>query len=185
MSDGGSASQELKRRAPAALLGVSAIVLYGVIAVFTLFHGQTFPGEVSALIRGWWYALGIARPYAGTDIPTAMPLYFYELGYWQRLVGPGHVAGRTLSIVLGAASGLLLFAICRRLTANTVVAAAAAFIFLATPSTSFFFATATSAATVAMLHLLAIWMIVTSMGKPRAYISVLMGLACAALYFLS
>jgi len=184
MSEGRSASQELKRRAPAALLGLSAIALYGVITVFALFHGQTFAAEVSALVRGWWYALGLARPYAGTDLPTAMPLYFYEIGYWQRLVGQGHVAGRALSIVLGAASGVLLFSICRRLTANTAVAAAAVFIFLATPSTSYFFATATSAATVAVLHLLAVWIIVISMGRPRAYMSALMGLVCAALYFL-
>ncbi len=183
MSDGGSASQALSRRAPAAILGLLAIAAYGVIAVFTLFNGQTFVEEVSALVRGWWYATGTITPYTPADVPAEMPLYFYELGYWQRLLGAGHLSGRILSIVLGGVSGLLLFAICRRLTANTLVAAAAVFIFLATPSTSFFFATATSAATVSTLHLLALFLIVDSMGRPRMHVSAAMGLVCAAIIF--
>lgn len=183
MSAGGLASQNLRRRAPAALLGVLALAGYAFIAVFTLFHAQTFSAEVSALVRGWWYATGAATPYAGADMPRDMPLYLYEVGFWQRLIGAGHVSGRVLSILLGAASGVLLFAICRKLTANAAIAAAAAFIFLATPSTSFFFGTATSAATVSTLHLIAIWLIVNSMGRPRAAMSALMGLVCAALYF--
>lgn len=183
MSDGGSASQVLQRRAPAAILGLLAVAAYATIAVFTLFNGQTFTQEVASLVRSWWYVTGTIAPYSAADMSRDMPLYFYELGFWQLLVGPGHLAGRLPSILLGAASGVLLFSICRRLTANSVVAAAAAFIFLATPATSFFFATATSAATASALHLLAIWLIVDSMGKPRAHISVLLGLVCAALYF--
>lgn len=183
MSDGGAASRALGRCAPTAILGLVAIAAYGAITVFTLFNGQTFAEEVSALVRGWWYATGAVTPYTPADVPPEMPLYFYELGYWQRLLGAGHLSGRILSIVLGAVSGVLLFSICRRLTANTLVAAAAAFIFLATPSTSFFFATATPAATVAVLHLLAIFLIVNSMGKPRVHVSALMGLVCAAIYF--
>jgi hypothetical protein len=183
MSDGGSASQALSRRAPAAILGLLTLAAYAVIAVFTLFNGQTFAEEVSALVRGWWYATGAVTPYTPADVPAEMPLFFYELGYWQRLLGAGHLSGRILSIVLGGVSGLLLFSICRRLTANTLVAAAAAFIFLATPSTSFFFATATSAATVSALHLLALFLIVDSMGRPRAPVSAAMGLVCAAIYF--
>lgn len=182
MSDGGLASQAFSRRAPAAILGLITLAAYGAIAVFTLFNGQTFAEEVSALVRGWWYATGAASPYTPADVPAEMPLYFYELGYWQRLAGAGHLSGRALSIVLGGVGGLLLFAICRKLTANTLVAVAAAFIFLATPSTSFFFATATSAATVSTLHLLALFLIVDSMGKPRAPVSVAMGFVCAALY---
>lgn len=182
MADGGSASQELRRRAPAALLGLLAVAAYGAITVFTLFNAQTFTAEVSALVRGWWYATGAVTPYSAADVPREMPLYFYELGVWQRLVGPGHVAGRILSILLGAAGGLLLFSIVRRLTANTMAAGAAVFIFLATPSTSFFFGTATAAATISTLHLLALWLIIDSMGKPRAPASLAMGLVCAALY---
>ncbi len=183
MSEGGLTSQEFRRRAPAALLGLLAVAAYGAIAVFTLFNAQTFTAEVAALVRGWWYATGAVTPYSPADTPAEMPLYFYEIGYWQQIAGAGHVSGRILSVVLGAVSGLLLFSICRTLTANAAVAAAAAFIFLATPSTSFFFATATPAATVAALHLAAVWMIVHAMSRPHAAFSVLMGLVCAALYF--
>ncbi len=183
MSEGGLTSQELRRRAPAALLGLLTVAAYGAIAVFTLFNAQTFTAEVAALVRGWWYATGAVTPYSPTDTPAEMPLYFYELGYWQRVAGAGHLSGRVLSVILGALSGLLLFSICRKLTANTAVAAAAAFIFLATPSTSFFFATATPAATVAALHLAAVWTIVHAMARPHAVFSVLMGLVCATLYF--
>ncbi|MCA0201597.1 MAG: glycosyltransferase family 39 protein [Proteobacteria bacterium] len=183
MSEGGLTSQELRRRTPAALLGLLAIAAYGAIAIFTLFNAQTFTAEVSALVRGWWYATGAVTPYSPIDTPAEMPLYFYELGYWQQIAGPGHLPGRILSVILGAVSGLLLFSICRTLTANTAVAAAAAFIFLATPSTSFFFATATPAATVAVLLLAAVWIAVHSVGRPRAVFSVLMGFVCAALYF--
>lgn len=184
MSEGGLTSQELRRRAPAALLGLLAVAAYGAIAVFTLFNAQTFTAEVASLVRGWWYATGAVTPYSPSDTPAEMPLYFYALGYWQQIVGAGHLSGRILSVILGGVSGLLLFSICRKLTANAAAAAAAAFIFLATPSTSFFFATATSAATVAALHLMAIWLIVHSVGRPRAYLSILMGLVCAAIYFM-
>ncbi len=184
MAEGGFASQDLRRRAPAALLGVLAVAGYAFIAVFTLFHAQTFTAEVSALVRGWWYATGAVTPYAGADMPQDMPLYFYEVGFWQRLTGAGHLTGRLLSILLGAASGLLLFGVCRKLTGNTAVAAAAAFMFLATPATSFFFATATPAATLSLLHLIAIWLIVDGIGKPRAAASAVMGLVCAAIYFM-
>ncbi|MGE4062603.1 MAG: ArnT family glycosyltransferase [Rhodospirillaceae bacterium] len=182
MPEGGAGSQ-VRRRAPAALLSLLAVATYGAIGVFTLFNAQTFTEEVAALVRSWWYATGAVVPYSPADVPPEMPLYYFELGFWQRLLGPGHLSGRLLSIGLGAASGLLLFAICRRLSANTLVAAAAAFIFLATPSTSFFFGTATSAAAVSLLHLVAIWLIVVSMGRPRPMVSALMGIVCALLYF--
>ncbi len=183
MSEGGLTSQQLRRRAPVALLGLLAVAAYGAIAVFSLFNAQTFTAEVSALVRGWWYATGAVTPYSPVDTPAEMPLYYYALGYWQLAVGAGHLSGRILSIILGAVSGLLLFSICRKLTANTAVAAAATFIFLATPSTSFFFATATPAATVAALHLAAVGIIVHGMSRPHVAFSAAMGAVCAALYF--
>jgi hypothetical protein len=178
-----SASQQRKPQAPAAVLGMLTVAAYAAIATFTLFNAQTFAAETAALIRSWWYATGAVMPYSAADAPGEMPLYFYELGYWQLLAGAGHLTGRVLSIGLGAVSGALLFVICRRLTANTLVAFAATFIFLATPSTSFFFATATPAATASTLLLAAVWLIVDSMGKPRAHVSAAFGLVCGLLYF--
>lgn len=185
MAEGDSVSRTIRRRAPAALLGLAAVAAYGLVTVFTLFNGQTFTAEVSALVRSWWYSGGAISPYTATDATRAMPLYFYELGFWQQIGGAGHITGRVLSILLGAVSGLLLFDICRRLTANTAAAAAATFLFLATPTTAFFLASATPAATVAALHLIAILTIVASVGRPRAPFSFAMGVLCAALYLTS
>lgn len=183
MTDSDSAAHGLRRRTPAALLGLLGVLVYGAVTVFTLFNGQTFAAEVSALVRSWWYASGALAPYSAADATREMPAYLYVLGGWQLLDGIGHLSGRLLSILLGLASGALLFAICRRLTDNTLAAAAAVFIFLATPATAFFFATATSAALAAALHLLAVLLILAGVGKPRTGVSVAMGLVCAALYF--
>jgi len=183
MVEGSSGAASIRRRAPAVFLCILAVVAYAGMSVFALFNAQTFTAEVSALVRGWWYVTGTVAPYTAADATRDMPLYLYLLGGWQQLLGIGHTSGRVLSIFLGMVSGLLLFSICRRLTANTAAAAAAVFIFLATPSTSFFFATATSAALVSTLHLLAAFLIVISIGQPRLGIGVAMGLTCAALYF--
>src|SRR6185295_18335465 len=102
--------------------------------------------------------------------------YFFQLGYWQELVGVGQFWGRVMSIGLGVVNGLLVFAICKRLTANSTAAAAAVFVFLATPATAFAFASATSAAMVSALHLLAIWLLVISVGRPRPWATILFGL---------
>jgi hypothetical protein len=88
-----------------------------------------------------------------------------------------------MSVGFGVVSAALLFMICKRLTANTLAAAAGVFIYLASPATAFYFAQATPAATVAALHLAAVWLIVANLGKQRPWITVLMGLLCVALYF--
>ena len=88
-----------------------------------------------------------------------------------------------MSVGLGVINGILLFAVCRRLTANNLAAAAGVFILLATPATAFYFATATPAAMVSALHLAAIWLIVSGLSRPRLWATVLLGALLAALYF--
>lgn len=176
-----------RRSPPAGLLLLGILAVYAVLGGQTLLHGPSLPEEVSALIRGWWYA-GAApgtavQPYSAADATGSMPLYFYQLGFWQKLAGIGPLPGRLLSLAIGLLDGILLFLICKRLTANTVASAAAAFIFLATPATVFAFATATPAATIAFLHLAAVWLIVAHMGRPKAWASVAIGVLCAVLYF--
>ena len=168
---------------PTAVLLLGAVAAYGVLAGHTLFNGHTSAAEITYLVKSWWYASGVVAPYTATDATGQMPLFFYQLGFWQQLEGLGHIPARLPSIGFGIINGLLLFAICKRLTANTLVAAAAVFVFLATPATAFYFATATPAATVSALHLAAVWLIVTSLGKPRPWATILMGVLCAALYF--
>ena len=168
---------------PTAVLLAGAILAYGAVAAMALFNGQVSAEEVSYLIRSWWYTGGGLAPYTATDATAQMPFYFYLLGPWQGLFGLGLLPARLLSLGIGLISGALVFAICRRLTANPLIAAAAVFIFFATPSTVVFFATATPAAAVSALHLAAIWWIVARLGRPRLWATVLMGLLCTALYF--
>src|SRR5262249_8149007 len=129
------------RPLPAVVLLLGLLAVYTVVGGLTLLHGQSFPEEVAALIRSWWYAgpTAAVRPYSAADATWSMPLYLYQLGFWQKLAGIGPLPGRILSMAIGLLDGLLLFLICKRLTANTTASAAAAFIFLATPATAFAF----------------------------------------------
>ena len=176
-----------RRSPPAGLLLLGILAVYGVLGGQTLLHGQSLPEEIAALIRSWWYVgadgAGAVRPYTAADSTWSMPLYFYQLGWWQKLAGLGPMPARLLSLVIGALDGILLFLICKRLTANTVASAAAAFVFLATPATVFAFATATPAASIALLHLAAVWLIVAHIGRPQVWASVAMGVLLTALYF--
>ena len=181
-------AQSAPRPSPlAGLLLLGILAVYGVLAGRTLLHAPSLADEISALIRGWWYvgADGEAalRPYTAADATWSMPLYFYQLGFWQKLAGIGAVPARLMSVALGAVDGVLLFLICKRLTANTIAAAAAVFIFLGTPATIFAFATATPASTIAGLHLAAVWLIVAHLGRPKVWASLAMGVVCAALFF--
>ncbi len=174
-----------KRLLPAVILWLAAAAIYGASTYYVLLYGRTWTDEIIFLIKSYWYVTGAVAPYTTTDATWSMPLYFYQLGAWQELVGAGHMAGRAMSIALGALSAVMLFAICRRVTANTTAAAAAAFIFVATPATTYYFATATPAATISALHLAALWLVVSSLGRPRLWMSIAMGLLCTALFFYS
>ena len=178
-------SARFKRMLPAIILWLAAGGVYGAATYYTVFYGRTWADEIAYLVKSYWYVTGTISPYTAADATWFMPLYFYQLGFWQELTGVGHMAGRAMSIALGAISAILLFSICRRLTANTSAAAAAVFIFLATPATAFYFATATPAATVSTLHLAAAWLIITRLGRPRLWATVAMGLLCVALFFYS
>ena len=165
----------------ALLLG--AVAAYGAVALNTLRHGRTTFDEVGYLIRSWWYATGAAEAYTGIDATWQMPLYFYELGWWQRLAGVGHHPGRILSVIAGVLGAAILFAIVRRLTGNMLAAAAAVLIFIATPATAYAFSMATPAAIVSTLHLAAIWLIVSGLGRPRTWASCALGVLCALIFF--
>jgi hypothetical protein len=168
---------------PRIVLLLGAAIAFGALAFQTLVGGGMSLEEVGYLIRSLWYTGGQVAPYTATDATGQMPLYFYQLGFWQQIESIGPLSGRLMSVGMGVINGILLFAICRRLTANTLAAAAGVFIFLATPATAVYFATATPAATVSALHLGAIWLIVSNLGRPNAGATVAMGVLCAAMYF--
>ena len=174
-----------RRTFPAVLFWLLAASIYGGSTYYVLQYGYAWSDEIAYLVKSYWYVTDAVRPYTTTDATGSMPLYFYQLGFWQELVGVGLVAGRALSTALGAVSAVLLFSICRRLTANTTVSAAAVLVFAATPATTYYFATATPAATISTLHLAAIWLIITALGRPRLWATVAMGVICTALFFYS
>lgn len=174
-----------KRMFPAVLLWILAAAIYGSSTYYVLHFGFTWADEVTFLIKSHWYVSGAVTPYTSVDATWFMPLYFYQLGFWQDLAGTGITSSRAMSIVFGALSALILFSICRRLTANTTAASAAVFIFVATPATTYFFATATPAATISTVHLAAVWLIITGLGRPRLWATIAMGIICTALFFYS
>ena len=125
----------------------------------------------------------MTQPYSDQDPTWYMPLYFYELGFWQKLLGPGMLQGRLLSALLGALSGLLVVDIVRRITGNVLAGALAATVLLTIPAVTFYFGTATPIATVSLLVLFALWLTLTGIGRQSLWRSLCLGMVFSALYF--
>ena len=168
---------------PRLALILGAAVAFGGFAYQTLMHAPLLADEAANIVRALWYVGGQVGPYTTADATGQMPLYLYLLGFWQQVGGIGPMSARLLSVGLGVLNGALLFLICRRLTANTLAATAAVLILLGTPATAFYFTTATSAALASLLHLAAVWLIVSRLGRPHALASIAMGALCAAMFF--
>lgn len=87
---------------------------------------------------------GVAFPlyplfYKDTEVATiANPVYIYALGLWFRLTGPGILAARLFSALLGCAAALLLGLLARNLTGHR---AAGVIVALATALTPWLFET--------------------------------------------
>jgi hypothetical protein len=168
------------------LLPAIALLLGGAAAFVALSlnvsgNARLTTEEAGGLIRALWYASGAVRPFSSADAANAMPLYPYLVGLWQSAFGADPLVARQLSIILTVVDAALLFTICRRLTANTQVAAAAVFLFLVTPAAAYFHATAVPVAALTLLHLTAILAIVHSLGRPRLWLSAALGLCFAGM----
>jgi hypothetical protein len=183
MAQSDTESRRTARAVPTVLVLLLALAGYAAIVANAFRHGAISYAETPYLIKSWWYVTGAVTPYTTTDSTWTTPLYFYVLGWWQALVGVGAAPARALSIGLGLLNAGLLFAIVRRLTGNLLAAAAGVLLLLATPTVAFMFATAVPTAAVSALHLAAIWLIVSSLGKPRVGATIVFGLLCAAMYF--
>ena len=176
-------SPTMQQWVAAGIILLIALYTYGALAQKVVFDSRTWLDEVNYLIKSWWYVTGRVTPYTDQDPTWYMPLYFYELGWWQQVFGQGHLSGRLLSVLLGGLNGLLLFKICRKLTGNVVVAALAVLMFLSTPATVFYFATANPIASVSFLHLACIWLILTKAKQPNLLASIALGAMFCTLYF--
>ncbi|MBM3516064.1 MAG: hypothetical protein FJX59_20465, partial [Alphaproteobacteria bacterium] len=167
------APSAISRLVPAGALLITAAAAFATIALNTIDNGRRGSSEAIQLIKSLWYASGAVQPFAAADGVGAMPAYPFIVGLWQSFVGADPSTARWLSVGLTALSSLLLFTLCRRLTANTLIAAASVFMFLVTPAAAYFHATATPATAGTTLHLAAALLVVQGLGRPRIWISVL------------
>lgn len=176
-------NKTLARNLGAGVLIVAAIGAYAAVAANTLRNAHTTFAEVGYLIRSWWYTADTLAPYTSTDATWQMPIFYYVLGWWQKVAGVGHAPARLMSSAAGLIGAGFLFATCRRLTGNVLAAAAGVLVFLATPATAYAFSMATPTALVSTLHLAAIWVLVMSLGRPRPLLTVVFALLCVGIVF--
>ena len=114
----------LIKRVGAGILALT-IALYVAAMAYCTLNGRIWIDEASYVVKSLKYVTGALHPYAAEDATWYMPFYFYQLGWAQQIFGQGHMAGRVMSAVLGAASGGLVFLICRRLALAAPIAALA------------------------------------------------------------
>ncbi len=161
----------------------AAALFYIALGTYAVVRGRTWSDEVTYVAKSWWYIKGLVAPYSDADATWYMPLYFYQLGLTQAVFGFGLVTGRIASLVLGALSGGVLFACCRKLSGNPTASALAVLLYLATPATTYYFATATPLSSVALLLLAAVWLVLLGRERPSVAVSLLLGAVLALLYF--
>lgn len=164
------------------ILGV-AYTAYGYGAYDVISNAKTWVDEVTYLIKSWRYVTGVTTPYSNQDPTWYMPLYFYQLGYWQTFFDTSIEASRLQSVLIGALSGLFVFDIVRRVTGNRIAAALSALVLLTTPAVVFYFSSITPTAAVSLLLALTIWIIVCGISKPHIWRSVAVGALLGTLYF--
>lgn len=158
-------------------------IAYGYSAYDVVTNARTWVDEVTYIIKSWRYVTGSATPYSDQDPTWYMPLYFYQLGYWQTFVGAGIETARVHSVLIGGLSGLITFDIVRRITGNRIAAALSTLVLLTSPAVTFYFSSATPTATVSFLLALTTWVIANGLSAPRFWKSLTLGALVALLYF--
>ncbi|MBL8631404.1 MAG: hypothetical protein JNM81_17345 [Rhodospirillaceae bacterium] len=168
---------------PAIILLIAGLGAYAAVAFNAVMNGRLDFEEIGSLIKGWWYITGTLQPFGNGDTATMLPAYPYALGALQKFAGLSITNVRFAMVGLGIINGILLFYLCRKLTANTLAAAAAAFIYLGSPATSYSFSTATPIAFAGFVFLLGVWLLMLSLGRHKPLFTVLMGVVLATLTF--
>lgn len=166
---------------PTAFLVLAGLGAFAAVAYNTALNARLDFDETIYVIKAWWYITGTVTPFGTADSAPVMPVYPYALGAAQTFMGLAAITARWAMVGLGLVNGLLIYLLCRKLTANTLASAAAAAVFLATPATAFSFATATPVALIAFLHIVALWLLVASVGRPALSRTLAMGVVLALL----
>lgn len=170
---------------PAAFVLLAAVAAYAAVASNAVMNARLEFEEVGFLIKAWWYISGALPPFSAADATPTMPLFPFGLGALQTQIGLEAQAARISMAVVGVLNGVLLFYLCRKLTANTLASAAAVLLFIGTPATSYSFSTVSPVALVSLLQICALWLVVLSVGRPKIWLSLAMGAVLSGLILLS
>jgi hypothetical protein len=161
---------------PTGFVLLAGIAAYAAVASNALSNARLEFAEVGYLVKAWWYVSGGLAPFSAADALPTMPAFPFGLGLLQTQIGLSVNAARIAMIVLGAMNGAALFFLCRKLTANSLASAAAVLMFIGSPATAYSFSTASPVGLASLLHLGALWIVVLSVGRPKIWLSALMGL---------
>lgn len=166
---------------PSLIIILAGLGAYASVASTTVVNGLLNFDEVAYIVKAWWYISGVVMPFSASDASPVMPVYPYALGALQKFIGLSAETARIAMAALGVLNGVLLFLLCRKLTANALASAAAVLIFLGSPATSYSFTIATPIAVVSFLHLSALWFLVLGLGRPRWWLTIAMGVVLTAM----
>jgi hypothetical protein len=170
---------------PAGFVLLAGLAAYAAVASNAVANARLEFEEIGYLIKAWWYVTGALMPFSAADAAPTMPLFPYGLGALQTQIGLSATAARIAMVVLGLLNAVLLFSLCRKLTANSLASAAAVLLFIGTPATSYSFTVVSPVALVSLMHLIALWLLVLSVGRPKMWRSVVMGAVLAAIVLMN
>jgi len=170
---------------PTGFVLLAGMAAYAAVSANALNNAGLSFDEVGYLIKAWWYISGAVIPFSAADAAPTLPVFPFGLGVLQTQIGLAATAARSAMIVLGFMNGVLLYFLCRKLTANSLASAAAVLIFIGSPATSYSFSIVSPVVVVSLLHTIALWLAVLSVGRPQVWRTIIMGAVLATIALLS
>ena len=170
---------------PVGFVLLAALAAYTAVASNAITNAALGFEEVGYLIKAWWYITGAVMPFSATDAAPTLPLFPFSLGALQTQIGLTAPAARIAMVLIGLLNAVLLYSLCRKLTANSLASAAAVLIFIGSPATAYSFTVVSPIALTSLLVISALWLLVFSVGRPKVWRSVAMGLILTAIMMLN
>ena len=170
---------------PVGFVLLAALAAYTAVASNAITNAALGFEEVGYLIKAWWYITGAVMPFSATDAAPTLPLFPFSLGALQTQIGLTAPAARIAMVLIGLLNAVLLYSLCRKLTANSLASAAAVLIFIGSPATAYSFTVVSPIALTSLLVISALWLLVFRVGRPKVWRSVAMGLILTAIMMLN
>jgi hypothetical protein len=161
---------------------VAALAGWFALSVLAVTRQGTWADEVGYVLKSWWYVNGTVKPYSAEDATWYQPLIFYVTGAWQRIVGHGLVASRSLAMLITCANIALLAWLLRRLGCGVWPMSAAIVIFALTEDSIFYFSSATPFALAIFLQLAALHLVLSMNGQASTKLALTLGAVLTAAY---